>query len=46
MPQSLAKIYLHLIFSMKNRTPMLRAEVREPLHSYTATVLENLGWLT
>jgi putative transposase len=43
MPQSLAKIHLHLIFSTKNREPTLRGEVRESLHRYVATVLENLG---
>ena len=43
MPQSLSKIYLHLIFSTKNRMPMLIGSVREPLHRYTATVLESLG---
>jgi putative transposase len=43
MPQSLAKIYLHLIFSTKNRAPMLVNPVRESLHSYTAAVLKNLG---
>jgi putative transposase len=43
MPQSLSKIYLHLIFSTKNRAPTLRTEVRPSLHSYTAAVLENLA---
>ncbi len=43
MPQSLAKIYLHLVFSTKNRAPMLGDTVRDPLHRYTATVLGNLG---
>src|ERR1035438_1106262 len=43
MPQSLSKIYLHLIVSTKNRMPMLIGSVREPLHRYTATVLESLG---
>jgi putative transposase len=43
MPQSLAKVYLHLIFSTKNRAPLLVSPVRESLHRYTATVLDNLG---
>ncbi len=43
MPQSLAKIYLHLVFSTKNRAPVLRDTVRDPLHRYAATVLSNLG---
>jgi putative transposase len=31
MPQSLAKIYVHLIFSTKNRTPLLADEWRDEL---------------
>lgn len=43
MPQSLAKIYLHLVFGTKNRAPMLTNPVRDPLHRYVAAVLDNLG---
>ena len=43
MPQSLARIYLHLVFSTKGRAPILQETVRESLHRYMATVLENLG---
>lgn len=43
MPQSLAKIYLHLIFSTKGRIPIINGQIREPLHAYMATVLKNLG---
>ena len=43
MPQSLAKIYLHLVFSTKGRVPTLTDETRDPLHSYLATVIKNLG---
>ncbi|MFN8446071.1 MAG: IS200/IS605 family transposase [Caldilineaceae bacterium] len=42
MPHSLAKIYLHLVFSTKYREPLLIDEVRDPLHRYMATVLNNL----
>jgi REP element-mobilizing transposase RayT len=42
MPQSLARIYLHLVFSTKNREPAIIASVRESLHAYIATVLKNL----
>ena len=38
MPQSLANIYIHLIFSTKNRIPFLTDEVRPDLHRYLATV--------
>jgi REP element-mobilizing transposase RayT len=35
MPQSLAQIYLHLVFSTKNRQPFLRdVALREETHSY------------
>lgn len=43
MPQSLARIYLHLIFSTKDRTPIINNQIRDPLHRYIATVLKNLG---
>lgn len=41
MPQSLANLTVHLIFSTKNRQPLLVKEVRPALHAYIATVLEN-----
>lgn len=43
MPQSLARIYLHLVFSTKNRAPVINDQIRDPLHGYMATVLKNLG---
>ncbi len=43
MPQSLANIYVHLIFSTKERAPCLSASVRTDLHAYVATVLANLN---
>lgn len=43
MPQSLANIYIHLIFSTKDRFPFLSKEVRPDLHAYMATVLANLN---
>ena len=41
MPQSLANVLLHLIFSTKNRTACLDADVRPGLHAYLATVARN-----
>jgi REP element-mobilizing transposase RayT len=41
MPQSLARLHIHLIFSTKNREPVLRESVRDSLHAYMATVLQN-----
>jgi len=43
MPQSLARILVHLIFSTKNREPFLRYEVRPELHRYMAAILKELG---
>jgi putative transposase len=42
MPQSLANIYIHLIFSTKDRFPFLCEKVRPDLHAYMAAVLANL----
>jgi putative transposase len=41
MPQSLARLHVHLIFSTKNREPKLSDNIRQPLHSYIAVVLQN-----
>jgi putative transposase len=43
MPQSLARLHIHLILSTKNREPILHDAVRNALHGYMATVLQNLG---
>ena len=43
MPHSLANLYIHLIFSTKERTPYLTPSVRPDLHAYMATVLANLN---
>lgn len=42
MPQSLARVYIHSVFSTKHRLPILRDDVRESLHRYAATVLQNI----
>ena len=44
MPQSLARVVLHVVFSTKNRTPFLRdTDLRARLHAYMAGVLQNIG---
>ena len=43
MPQSLARLHIHLVFSTKNREPRITDTVRDALHCYMATVLQNLG---
>lgn len=41
MPQSLARLHVHLIFSTKNREQLLSEKVSDSLHRYMATVLKN-----
>jgi putative transposase len=43
MPQSLACLHIHLIFSTKGREPFITDKVRGALHSYMATVLQNVN---
>lgn len=44
MPQSLARVVLHLVFSTKNRVPFLKdPDLRSRLHAYVAGVLKNIG---
>jgi putative transposase len=43
MPQSLAKILVHTVFSTKDRRPFLRdAAIRAELHRYPGGILTNL----
>jgi len=40
MPQSLAQIYVHIVYSTKSRKPWLRDEgLRDELYAYMATIL-------
>jgi putative transposase len=42
MPQSLASVYLHIIFSTKNRAPLITPEITPRLYQYlAATALGN-----
>jgi len=43
MPQSLAKIYVHLVFSTKNRERVLPDDIRPDLHAYMGGILNGLG---
>lgn len=44
MPQSLAQIYLHLVFSTKERRPFFQEQAfREQAHAYLAGACEKLG---
>jgi putative transposase len=41
MPQSLSYLLTHIVFSTKDRAPVLDATVRPALHAYLATVARN-----
>ncbi len=44
MPQSLARVVLHVVFSTKNRVPFLKdPQLRARLHAHMAGVLQNIG---
>ena len=43
MPQSFTKLYAHLIFSTKNREPLLNKSIRPRVHGYMATLMRNAG---
>jgi REP element-mobilizing transposase RayT len=43
MPQSLARVHIHIVFSTKDRRPLLTDSVPDSLYAYMATVLENVG---
>jgi REP element-mobilizing transposase RayT len=42
MSQSLAKIYLHIIFSTKNRQKLIKPEIEIELYKYIAGILRNI----
>jgi len=42
MPQSLTKLYAHLIFSTKNRQALIDESIRPRVHGYLATVIRDL----
>ncbi len=42
MPQSLAKVHLHLVFSTRNRVRVLADEDRPDLHAYMGGILKAL----
>jgi REP element-mobilizing transposase RayT len=43
MPQSLAKVYLHLVFSTRNRERILADEERPDLHAYMGGILKGMN---
>jgi putative transposase len=43
VPQALAKLHLHLVFSTKHREAWLHDAVRDPLHAYMTGVFAKIG---
>ena len=44
MPQSLSAVYIHLVFSTKERHPFLRDEtIRMSVHAYLGGISKQLG---
>jgi len=43
MPQSLAQILVHIVFSTKNREPILVDDLRDDLHGYIGGIIANLS---
>src|SRR5258708_20067521 len=43
MPQSLANVPVHLVFSTYQRVPLLPEPVRPKLHAYVVGILRNIG---
>ena len=46
MPQSLAKVNVHIVFSTKNGANMIKEQFRNELHAYFVGVLSKLGSYT
>jgi REP element-mobilizing transposase RayT len=46
MPQSLAKVYIHIVFTTKTGFPFIHEVVRPELQSYIIGTLSNLGIFT
>ena len=43
VPQSLSNVFLHIIFSTKDREPWLDSEMRPRTHAYLATICRDLA---
>ena len=40
MSQSLSKIIIHIVYSTKNREPLIRAELKDDLYKYIAVICD------
>jgi putative transposase len=43
VPQSLAKLYVHVVFSTKDREPWIDGAIRDRMHAYLASVVRDAG---
>ena len=43
MPQSLAQIYVHIVFSTKDRYPFIESDVESQLYAYMADTIKRSG---
>lgn len=43
MPQSLSQVYLHSVWSTKNRIPFIRPQIEDELYTYIGGTIKNLG---
>jgi len=43
MPQSLSLVLVHLVFSTKNRAPMIRPEIEPNLHAFLGGIVRDCG---
>ncbi len=43
MPQSLAQIYLHIVFGTKNRYPFIERDIDTELYAFTGASIKRLG---
>ena len=41
MPQSLASVLIHLVFSTKHRQPFITPAIENELHKYISTIFRN-----
>ena len=46
MPQSLAKVYCHIVFSTKHGKKLINDEIQKDFHSYCIGTLSNIGSYT
>lgn len=43
MPQSLSSIHIHIVFSTKNRQPLITETIESELHAYIGGIFRNKG---